>query len=375
MERGEYARAGVDYTKIAGFKQMMREVSERTAGFPIKRGVYIPKMTHAHGANWGYLGLASHQWCSTMEGLGNKNWIAEWMYKFAGTGRTYYEGIGIDTAMMAVNDLIAQGALPVVYLDEVAAGQDDWFTDQRRSADLAESYYNACMMADMALGAGESPALKYLINALAPVDSAPSLSGTAVGIIVPAEHLITGEKLRAGDVILGVASSGLHANGISLVIKRALELPDQFLTEVPDGLTLGDEALIPTRCYVQLVEALLDAQVEIHSFLPGTGGGISKLAYDKRPLTYRVHSWLPDEEIPALFRFMRKLGGSIEDLHTTFNMGFGYFMFLPPSEVDKAIEVGQSVGYHVMEIGQVEDGPRRTVFEPRNLVLPPPEEG
>lgn len=84
------------------------------------------------------------------------------MYQNTWTGRTYYEGIGIDTVMMAANDVICQGALPVVYTDEVAAGDSEWFQDEKRANDLAESFYKACEMCGMALPAGESPSLRYL---------------------------------------------------------------------------------------------------------------------------------------------------------------------------------------------------------------------
>lgn len=101
-------------------------------------------------------------------------------------------------------------------------------------------------------------------------------------IVAPPERMVTGENLRAGDRIIGVTSSGLHSNGISLVIKRAMTLKDKFLHQLPNGMTLGEEALIPTRSYVALVEALLENNIEIHSFLGGTGGGISKIDRRRR---------------------------------------------------------------------------------------------
>ena len=143
---GEYAKAGVDYSKIEPFKKAMMETGRRTLSFPNRRGVFINnKVIHSHGAVYEYReGPLQHSWCQTQEGLGNKNWIAEWMYQNAGTGRTYYEGIGIDTALMAVNDVIAQGAMPVVYTDEVAAGDSEWFQDEKRAEDLAKSYLTVC---------------------------------------------------------------------------------------------------------------------------------------------------------------------------------------------------------------------------------------
>lgn len=195
--------------------------------------------------------------------------------------RTYYEGIGIDTALMAVNDLIAQGAMPCMYEDEVAAGDSEWFCSESAKV-LAESFYRACQMTGMALPAGESPSLRYLVNAKAPVGSAPVLSGCATGIIT---HDWQPQKVRAGDCIIAVSSSGLHANGISLVISEAMKLKARFLTALPGGNNLGEEALIPTRSYVGLVETLLAAGVPVRKFLPGTGGGVGKIAVEERSLT------------------------------------------------------------------------------------------
>ncbi len=368
--KSAYAQAGVDYSQIEPFKMAMIQVGKRTLSFPNKRDVYIEtESVGLHGVVFSYRGKKSHLWCQTQEGLGNKNWIAEWMYQHAGTGRTYYEGIGIDTALMAANDVICQGALPVIFTDEVAAGDSDWFMDERRSQDLAESFFKACAMCGMALPAGESPALRYLIKPEPPVKSAPSLSGCVTGIIAPAERMVTGKKLRAGDHIIGATSSGIHANGISLVIKQAMSLKDKFLHLLPNGRPLGEEALIPTRSYVALVETLLEAEVEIHSLLAGTGGGVSKIAYDKRPFTYRIKRWV--ENIPPLFLFLRETGVSLFDCLTTFNWGIGFYIFVPEKEVEKTISLGKKAGYELLDLGVVEEGERKVIFEPEGLTLPP----
>lgn len=373
QSKSEYAKAGVDYTKMEPFKMAMLRAGKKTLQFPNARDVYIAEDSLGkHGVVFEYRGTKSLLWCKTQEGLGNKNWIAEWMYQYAGTGRTYYEGIGIDAALMAANDVICQGALPVIYTDEVAAGDSNWFMDEKRSNDLAESFYRACEMAGMALPAGESPALRYLVKAEPPVKSAPSLSGCVTGIIAPSGRKVTGEKLCARDHIIGATSSGLHSNGISLVIKRAMGLKDKFLHLLPNGNTLGEEALIPTRSYVRFVESLLDKNIEIHSLLAGTGGGIAKIAYDKRPFTYRVKRWV--EEIPPLFLFMRKTGVSLEDCLTTFNWGIGFYVFVPGEEVERTIETGKKAGYELLDLGEVEEGERCVVFEPEGIILPPPGE-
>lgn len=367
-----YAAAGVDYSKLEPFKHAMIATGKETLAFPNKRDVYInAAVLHSHGGVFEYRGKEPHLWCSTQEGLGNKNWIAEWMYQFSGTGRTYYEGIGIDSALMAVNDVIAQGAMPVVFTDEVAAGDSEWFADEKRAGDLAAGFLKVCEEAGMALPAGESPALKYLIKTELPVKSAPSLSGCVTGIIAPAGRLITGTKLAPGDRIIGVPSSGIHANGISLVIKKALELPDKFMTKLPSGRTLGEEALIPTRSYVGFVESLLEAGIDVHALLPGTGSGVAKIAFDSRPATYRIHTWT---DVPPLFQFMRSIGVSLEDCLRTFNWGIGYYAFVAASDVEEALSASRQAGYDALEVGRVEAGERKVMFEPENIVLAPPGE-
>ena len=368
----EYALAGVDYAKIQLFKDQMVRVIQSTAKFPNRRNVVVEeRLRHSHGGVYRYVGSGSFQICQTAEGLGNKNWIAEWMYAFSNTGRTFYEWIGWDTALMAVNDLIAQGAMPVAYTDEVAAGDSDWFTDSLRTAALVEGFHKICEEVGMALVAGESPSLRYLVKSEPPVESCPSMSGCVVGIIAPANKVITGENLKKGDVILGVPSSGLHCNGVSAIIKRGLALPDKLLTKVPGGKTLGEEALIPTRSYVALVESLLNAEVDIHALIPATGDGVSKLAFDKRSLTYRIHSW---PSIPPLFEFMGELGMELKDCLKIFNMGIGYYVIVPEFEVERVMELGKGAGYEVLEIGRVEEGERQVYYEPAGIPLRPPGE-
>lgn len=367
-----YAEAGVDPSKINPFKHKMGEVIRLTAKYPNKRGVEVEeRLRHAHGGVYRYVGPHRVQWCQTTEGLGNKNWIAEWMYTNSGTGQTFYEWIGWDMALMAVNDVIAQGAMPVIYTDEVASGDSDWFTDSSRTDAFAGGIHLVCQEVGMALVAGESPALRFLVNAEQPVKSCPSMSGCVVGIIAPSSRVITGENLKKGDCILGVTSSGPHCNGMSLIIDKGLALPEQFMTMVPGAKTLGEEALLPTRSYVALVEALLEAEVEIHALIPATGDGVSKLAFDTRDLTYRIHSW---PSVPPLFEFMRELGVELYDCLKTFNMGIGYYMIEPQHEVARTIDLGQNAGYEVLEIGRVEEGERKVIYEPAQITLPPPGE-
>lgn len=364
--QSEYAAAGVDPAKITPFKRAMQEVGKKTAHLPRKREVEA--WASAHDVCYRYTGNKPHVFVKTLEGLGNKDWIAQWMYQHGPTGKSFFDDIGADTAFMAVNDTIANGALPVVYVDEVAAPDSDWFTDPRRSQDLADGFFAACFIAGMALLAGESPAYRYLIRAEPPVTGAPVLGGCVTGILAPSTIDIGEHRIRPGDHIIGVASSGLHANGISLVIKRALTLPDQFLTTLPNGYTLGEEALIPTRSYVALVEELVyNRRLDVHAFLPGTGDGVAKLGVYR--YTKRIHSWLP---VPPLFLFLRELGVSTEDLLTTFNWGVGYYIFVAPKDVNRTLDGCAGAGYTAADVGSVEEGPPITFFGPEgNMPLYP----
>lgn len=365
----EYAAAGVNYKKIEPFKAAMQHAGSKTLVNPLARAVEVRQ--GLHGGVYEYLGDFPHSWCTVEEGLGNLNWIAEWMYEYSGTGRTYYEVIARQAALIVVIDLLAQGALPVMWEDHIAAGNDDWFMDERRSQDCADGCIAVCADTGMALPAGESPALKYLVKAEPPVSSAPVISGCVTGIIAPRTREITGQKLQAGDHILAVPSLSLGANGISLVIKRAMGLPDKFATKLSNGRLLGEECLLPFPSYVGFVESLLNKRVDIHALLPATGSGVAKLAFDKRPFTYRVHSWM---EVPYLFQYMRELGVSVSDCLTTFNWGAGLYVFVPPSDVDNVIDAGTCTGHKVIDVGIVEPGERQVIFEPENEVLPPPGE-
>ena len=367
--KSEYAKAGVDYTIMEPFKMAMIEAGKKTLKFPNKRGVFVNKeATHAHGAVFEYRGEGSHIWCQTQEDLGNKNWIAEWMYQK--TGKSYYDSIAIDTALIVVNDVISQGAMPVIFTDQLEASRSEWYADKKRAKDFAAGFLKICKEVGMALPAGESASVTYLINPKSPVKEIASLSGSVTGIIAPRENLITGQELAVGDHIIGVASSGIHANGISLVIKKAMDLPEQFLTKLPNGNTLGEDALIPTYSYVALIEALLKNKIKIHALLPGTGDGVGKIAFDKRPFTYRIYRWLT---VPPLFKFFHEqLNVSLENCLKTFNWGVGYYLFAPKKEVAKILKIGKNIGYELADIGIVEKGERKVIFEPGKIILTPP---
>ncbi|MDD5291436.1 MAG: AIR synthase related protein [Patescibacteria group bacterium] len=294
------------------------------------------------------------------------------MYQFSGICRSFFDPIAIDQALMGVNDILAVGALPVGYHDEVVAKTSDWFNDQKRAEDYARGVFEVCQLCGMALVGGESPAYRFLLGATPPVSDTPSLSCAVFGIIAPASRRINEKNLRPGDIIIGATSSGWHSNGATYIIEEALKLPDGFNAKLPDGRTLGEHALTPTRSYVALMDAWLEAELEIHAFQPITGGGVAKIAFDKRPFTYRIKDW--PKKIPPIFTYMREqFGLSVMGSLTTFNNGIGAVGFFPRSAVQKAMDVGIKAGYEMYELGVVEEGERQTIFGPENdLVLPPP---
>ena len=363
----EYAKAGVDSNKIRAFEKIMRGICERTRNFAEAREVSVTPSAHSGG--FLYCGKERHSWETTKEGLGNKNWLAEWMYKF-GDGSPHYQEIGIDVVLMAANDVIASGALPVLIMDEVSAGDSDWFLDDIRARDLGEGFYSVAKTIGAAFGGGESASLRYLVKPMPPVYSAPVMSASVVGIICPAHRRIY-DDVRAGDVILGAPSSGMHANGFTLAFDKGLALPDRFLTKLPSGKILGEELLVPTKSYVGLVEALLDDNVGVSAFMPGTGDGVSKICKLGR-FTFIIHTWV---NVPEIFLSMRELGIPTKDCLTTFNWGIGYYVFVRQGGAYRATEAARKAGFELTEIGAVKEGDRRVIFEPeKNLILEPPRE-
>lgn len=221
----------------------------------------------------------------------------------------------------------------------------------------------------MALIGGESPAYRFLVNPLPPVTEAAIFGGFVVAVSRPARRIR--QNVQAGAVILGAASSGLHANGASLVIEEGLKLADGFFTLLPTGRTYGEEALLPCANYVPLVEVLLAANVEILAIVPITGGGIAKLAADRRSFTYRITDWI--SEYPPLFQYLLGRGVPIADCLQTFNMGIGICFIVPERIAAVAMDVAAASGTPLLTLGHVEEGEPRVIFEPEGgIILPPP---
>src|ERR1700709_2508842 len=157
---------------------------------------------------------------------------------------------------MRINDLITVGATPLVVQAYWAAGGSEWFSDAQRSEALVAGWKRACDVCGVAWGGGETPALSGIVEA-----GRIDLAASCTGLINPKERLSVGDKLGAGDAIVLLASSGIHANGLSLARKLGERLPEGYLTEIEPGLSYGDALLAPTVLYSPVTEALAKAGI------------------------------------------------------------------------------------------------------------------
>lgn len=374
----EYAKAGgVDPSKIKPFKELMAEVGEETRHLALeRRRVEIISVRNSHGGIWQYAGSdfgGQPIWNGTDENLGHLSLIAEAMY--AKTGRSYHERIARAAGLIIAVDVIAHGGMPFIWLDTIQASSSDWFKDPVRGKDYADGCLALCREIGCSLPAGESAAMRYLVRP--PESLVPEgalFSGFMGGIIHLGRSLITGNR-RPGLRILGVPSSGVHTNGSSLLIAKALKMREGFMTEIAAGrTTFGGEVLTPMRSYVGFVEALIkDPEMRIDEILPGTGDGVAKLGVDKRPFDYHIERWVPEYKVPLVLQFIKyELGIPRAEYYSTFNGGVGLYLFVDAQYVGRIQGIGRQFGFSVYDLGKVVAGSRKIHFEPEGLVLEAP---
>ena len=268
-----YAASGVDYDLMDPFKRLAQQAARATAGNLAHFG--FEEVAASRGESAYLIETPEAYLAHVEEGLGTKNLVADAMYRL--TGRTFYDAIGQDTVAMIVNDLITVGAMPVSIAMHLAVGTSEWFADAQRVADLVQGFQHACNLARAVWGGGETPTLRKIV---AP-DTAV-LAGSAVGIIRPKERLIRA-NLAEGDVILFLAASGIHANGLTLAQRIADRLPQGYLTPIGDGRPYGEALLDPTPIYVPVLDDLLAAGIVPHYTANVTGHGWRKLMRASEP--------------------------------------------------------------------------------------------
>jgi phosphoribosylformylglycinamidine cyclo-ligase len=290
-----------------------------------------------------------------VEGLGTKSIIARQVLEAQGLNR--FADVAYDTVAAILNDLCCVGALPLVVNAYFATGASDWYREPERAEALLEGWRRGCADGGCAWGGGESPSLPGLLD-----EREIELAGAAVGVLPKGRAPILGAELRAGDEIVLVTSSGLHANGASLARLLAGRLSDGYATELQDRTTLGEALLEPSLMYVPLVAAALEADLPVRYVSHITGHGLLKLMRPDRPLTYRIER-LP--AVPAVLSFLSSEAG-LDDhaAYSTFNMGAGYALYCAPGAGDSIVSLAGEVGLSAIVAGRVEEGPRRVILEP-----------
>ena len=284
---------------------------------------------------------------SGTDGVGTKIKLAFLMDK--------HDTVGIDCVAMCVNDVVCAGGEPLFFLDYIACGRN--FPE--KIATIVGGVAEGCKQAGAALVGGETAEHPGLMP-----EEEYDLAGFAVGV-VDQKDLITGEQIRPGDVLVGIASSGVHSNGFSLVRKvfeMTKESLDTYYEEL--GATLGETLLTPTRIYVRALRAVKDAGVTIKGCSHITGGGFYENIPRMLPegVTAVVHK--DSYPVPPIFELLRKTGGLEEKMmYNTYNMGLGMVLAVDAADAQKTVEALQAAGEQAYLVGEVTSGKEGVVIQ------------
>ena len=352
-----YRHAGVDYQLIDPLKVAAQRAAAATGGHLAAHG--CAEVAASRGESAYVVDAGPFYLASIVECLGSKSLVADEMQRL--TGKSRYDAIAQDTIAMAVNDLVTVGATPLVVQAYWAAGGSEWFADEARAEALVAGWKRACDACGVAWGGGETPALGGIVEA-----GRIDLAASCVGIVSPKERLSLGDRLAPGDAIVLLASSGIHANGLSLARKIAERLPQGYLTPLGDGLPCyGDALLAPTTLYSPVTEALHTAGIAPHYCANITGHGWRKLLRHPGDFGYRIER-IP--EVPAVLRFIQRQARQDDrEAYGTLNMGAGFALYVDAADAERCVEVARSLGVPALVAGRVEAGPKRLVIEPLGL--------
>ena len=325
-----YKKAGVDVEKGYEAVERMKKHIKKTNRPEVLGGI---------GAFAGMFELTSLDYkepvlVSGTDGVGTKLMLA--------FDEEKHDTIGIDLVAMCVNDIVAQGAKPLFFLDYIGCGKNDPKVIEQIVAGVSEG----CVQSGAALIGGETAEMPGMYD-----ENEYDLAGFAVGIVEKSE-IITGETIAEGDVILGLSSSGIHSNGYSLV--RSI-VKDLNLEQTYEGMDqpLGDVLLTPTKIYAQAIGAL-KSDVTIKGISHITGGGFyenfPRMMPEGLGVSINQSSW----DVPAIFTLLAKEGNiSAEEMYGVFNMGIGMAVAVAKEDVEKATSVLQEHGEDVFVIGEV----------------------
>jgi phosphoribosylformylglycinamidine cyclo-ligase len=354
-----YGSSGVDYHVIDPFKVAAQRAAASTGRHLDAHG--FSELESSRGESAYVVDVGPFYLASIVECLGSKALVADAMHAL--TGKSHYAAIAQDTIAMAVNDLITVGATPLVVQAYWAAGGSEWFADAERGRALVEGWKRACEICNVSWGGGETPALGGIVEG-----GRIDLAAACTGIVSPKERISLGDHLAPGDAIVLLASSGIHANGLSLARDLAARLPQGYLTPltasaVPIGF--GEALLAPTVLYSPITEALFKAGVRPHYAANVTGHGWRKLMRHRSAFTYRIRA-VP--EVPPVLKFIQAEALlSDRDAYGTFNMGAGFALFVAAEDAPRVVAVANKTGIDAWIAGSVEAGPKRLVIEPLGL--------
>ena len=333
----DYKKAGVDIE--AGYKsvELMKKYVKETMRPEVMGGI---------GGFSGAFSLSAIKdykhpvLISGTDGVGTKLKIAMIMDK--------HDTIGIDCVAMCVNDVACAGGEPLFFLDYIACGRNI----PEKIATIVKGVAEGCKQSDAALVGGETAEHPGLM----PEDEY-DLAGFAVGV-VERKDLITGENIKPGDVLVGIASSGVHSNGFSLV-RKVFDMTKESLDTYYDelGKTLGETLLAPTRIYVKAMKSVKNAGVKVKGCSHITGGGFYENIPRMLPDGIRAVVKKDSYEVPAIFRLMQKKGNITDEMmYNTYNMGLGMVLALDPADVDKTMEALKAAGETAYVVGTCETG-------------------
>ena len=259
-----------------------------------------------------------------------------------------HDTIGIDCVAMCVNDVACAGGEPLFFLDYIACGKNY----PEKTATIVSGVAEGCKQSGCALIGGETAEHPGLM----PEDEY-DLAGFTVGV-VDKKDIITGEDLKAGDVLIGMASTGVHSNGFSLV-RKIFKMDKETLNTYHEelGKTLGEALLAPTRIYVKALKNVKEAGVRVKACSHITGGGF----YENVPrmLPEGKHAVIKKDsyEVPAIFKMMEREGNVEEHMmYNTYNMGIGMIVAVDPADVEKTMEAMRAAGDTPYVIGEIKDG-------------------
>ena len=332
-----YKNAGVDIE--AGYRsvELMKEHIRQTMRPEVLTGI------------GGFSGAFSMEAFKSMEkptlvsgtdGVGTKLKLAFLMNK--------HDTVGIDCVAMCVNDIACAGGEPLFFLDYIACGKNV----PEKIATIVSGVAEGCRQSGAALIGGETAEMPGFY----PVDEY-DLAGFAVGV-VDEKNLITGNTIKPGDVLVGMASSGVHSNGFSLV-RKVFPMKEEYLGTYFESLgkTLGEALIEPTKIYVKALRTVKEAGVTIKGCSHITGGGFYENIPRMLPEGVRAVVKKDSYEIPMIFRMLQE-DGRIEEqmMYNTFNMGIGMVMAVDPSEADKCMEAVRAAGETPYLLGEVQAG-------------------